>query len=300
MRTEQPNTGLFMISSDTFQESYWYPVIRRFLKHKLAFTGLMLILGLILVAILAPYLSPYSPYEMNVTAFSAPPSADHWLGTDSVGRDILSRLIYASRISLAVGIGSVALNVIIGVLLGSTAGFLGGGVDSVIMRITEMLLSFPPLMIILVLVSLLGPGLFNIILVLGLLSWPRICRLIRAEVISIKNQEYITAAKAIGSRDLRILFIHLIPNAFPPVLVAATFGAARAIIIEASLSFLGMGVQPPTASWGNMLNDAQSMGVLSSMPWIWVPPGVLIVIVVLSINFVGDGMRDALDPKLRS
>lgn len=286
--------------NDFLKQSYWGPIVRRFLKHRLALIGLVILAVLIIIAVFAPYIAPYDPYKMDVTSFSAGPSELHLLGTDSVGRDILSRLIFAARISLTVGIASVMLNVIIGVLLGGTAGFFGGWIDSVIMRITEMILSFPPLMIILVLVSLLGPGLINVIFVLGFLGWPRICRLIRAEVMRVKQQEYITAARAVGTPDFRILFLHLIPNAFPPVLVAATFGAARAIIIEASLSFLGMGVQPPTASWGNLLSDAQSMGVLGSMPWIWLPPGVMIVIAVLSINFVGDGMRDALDPKLRN
>jgi len=285
---------------DTIQESYWGPIIKRLFKHKLALLGIILLSVLILVAFLAPIIATHDPFKMDVTSFSAAPSINHYLGTDSVGRDILSRLIYASRVSLLVGIGSVLLNVIVGVTLGGLAGYIGGWVDSIVMRITEMILSFPPLMIILVLVSFLGPGLFNVILVLGLLGWPRICRLIRAEIMRIKQSEYIMAANAIGTPSYKILIFHLLPNAFPSVLVAATFGAARAIILEASLSFLGMGVQPPTASWGNLLSDAQSMGVLGSMPWIWIPPGVMIVIAVLSINFVGDGLRDALDPKMRS
>lgn len=305
MSSEKKNTGPINenkkgVFENFIQESYWGPIFKRFFKHKLALTGIIVLIILILIAIFAPSLAPYDPFKMDVTSFSAAPSDKHILGTDSVGRDILSRLIFASRVSLLVGIGSVLLNVFIGVILGSLAGYLGGWVDSVIMRITEMILSFPPLMIILVLVSLLGPGLINVIFVLGFLGWPRICRLIRAEVLKIKENEYILAAYALGTPDYRILIFHLIPNAFPPVLVAATFGAARAIIIEASLSFLGMGVQPPTASWGNLLSDAQSMGVLGSMPWIWIPPGIMIVIAVLSINFVGDGLRDALDPKMRS
>ncbi len=281
------------------QRGYWGTVLRRFLRHRLAVTGLILLLLLVFAAIAAPWLSPYNPYEMDVMAFGAPPSPDHLLGTDSVGRDVLSRVLHASRVSLLVGLGAVTLNVVIGVLLGSVAGYAGRRIDSVIMRFTDMMLSFPPLMIILVLVSILGPGLANVVLVLGLLGWPRICRLIRAEMLRLKEQEFITAATALGVPGPRILFRHLIPNAFPPVLVAATFGTAQAIIIEASLSFLGMGVQPPTASWGNLLTDAQSMGVLGSMPWLWIPPGLFIVTAVLSINFLGDGMRDALDPRLR-
>ena len=279
--------------------SYWGIVVRRFVRHKLAFTGFVILALLVLAAIFAPWLSPHGPYDMDIEAFGAPPSWNHPLGTDSVGRDILSRLLHASRVSLAVGIGSVLLNVSVGVLLGGIAGYLGGLADSIIMRITEMILSFPPLMIILVLVSILGPSLFNVVLVLGLLGWPQICRLVRAEVLRLKEMEFVTAAKALGIPDQRILLRHLVPNAFPPVLVAATFGTAQAIIAEASLSFLGMGVQPPTASWGNMLTDAQSIGVLGSMPWLWLPAGLLIVVAALSINFVGDGLRDALDPRLK-
>lgn len=279
--------------------SYWGMVLRRFLRHRLAVWSLIIFMLLVIVAVAAPWLAPHDPYEMDVMAFGAPPSANHLLGTDSIGRDILSRLLYASRVSLLVGVGAVTLNVLIGVFLGGIAGYAGKRIDSIIMRFTDMMLSFPPLMIILVLVSILGPGLMNVVLVLGLLGWPRICRLIRAEVLRLKEQEFISAAIVLGVGESRILWRHLIPNAFPPVLVAATFGTAQAIIIEASLSFLGMGVQPPTASWGNLMTDAQSMGVLGSMPWLWLPPGILLVIAVLSINFLGDGLRDALDPRLK-
>ncbi|BAS27997.1 oligopeptide ABC transporter permease [Limnochorda pilosa] len=279
-------------------DSYWAMVVRRFLRHRLAVTGLAVLALVALSALLAPWIAPHDPHAMDVMAFSAPPSGRHLLGTDAVGRDVLSRLLYAARVSLSVGAGAVLLNVLVGIVLGGLAGYLGGRVDSAIMRFTDMVLSFPPLMIILVLVSVLGPSLTNVILVLGLLGWPQICRLVRAEILRLREQEYIVAARALGIPDRRILLRHLVPNSFPPVLVAATFGAAQAIIQEASLSFLGMGVQPPTASWGNMLTDAQSMGVLGSMPWLWLPPGMMIVVAVLSINFVGDGLRDALDPRL--
>jgi len=280
-------------------DSYWALVVRRFLRHRLAVTGLVVLILMSLAALAAPLLAPHDPNAMDLFAFSAPPSVEHPLGTDSLGRDVLSRLLFASRISLSVGLGATLINVVVGVLLGGLAGYLGGKVDSAIMRFTDMILSFPPLMIILVLVSVLGPSLMNVILVLGLLGWPQICRLVRAEILKLKEQDFIQAARALGVPDGRILLRHLIPNAFPPVLVAATFGAAQAIIQEASLSFLGMGVQPPTASWGNLLTDAQSMGVLGSMPWLWLPPGLMIVVAVLSINFVGDGLRDALDPRLK-
>lgn len=290
--------GLVRAVARPASDSYWAMVARRFLRHRLAVTGLVILVVMVLAAIFAPGLAPHDPNSMDVFAFSAPPSEEHPLGTDSLGRDVLSRLLYASRISLSVGLGATLLNVLVGVLLGGIAGYLGGKVDSAIMRFTDMILSFPPLMIILVLVSVLGPSLINVILVLGLLGWPQICRLVRAEILKLKQQEFIMAARALGVPDRRILLRHLVPNTFPPVLVTATFGAAQAIIQEASLSFLGMGVQPPTASWGNLLTDAQSMGVLGSMPWLWLPPGLMIVVAVLSINFVGDGLRDALDPRL--
>lgn len=290
--------GLVRGGARSAPDTYWAMVARRFMRHRLAVTGLVVLSLMVLGAILAPVLSPHDPNAMDLFAFAAPPSAEHPLGTDSLGRDVLSRLLYASRISLTVGLGVTLINVAVGVFLGGIAGYVGGKVDSVIMRFTDMILSFPPLMIILVLVSVLGPSLVNVILVLGLLGWPQVCRLVRAEILKLKEQEFIMAARALGVPDRRILLRHLVPNTFPPVLVAATFGAAQAIIQEASLSFLGMGVQPPTASWGNLLTDAQSMGVLGSMPWLWIPPGLMIVVAVLSINFVGDGLRDALDPRL--
>ncbi|MEW6047755.1 MAG: ABC transporter permease, partial [Bacillota bacterium] len=256
-------------------QSSWALALRRFVRHRLAVAGVV-VLGLLTVsAVGAPLFAPYDPTALDPMAFGAPPSAAHLLGTDMVGRDVLSRLLYASRVSLLVGVASVGINVALGTLVGGAAGFAGGFVDSALMRLTDVVLSFPSLMLILVLVAILGPGLNNVILVLGLLGWPQIARLVRAEVLRLKGQEFVAAAQAIGVPDGRILFRHLLPNAFPPVLVAATFGTAQAIIAEASLSFLGMGVQPPTPSWGNLLTDAQSMAVLQGMPWLWAPAGLL-------------------------
>ncbi|WP_324716868.1 oligopeptide ABC transporter permease [Carboxydochorda subterranea] len=280
-------------------ESFGAVAARRFLRHRPAVASLVVLLLIALAAALAPALSPHDPYALDPTAFGAPPSAAHPFGTDAVGRDVLSRLLYASRVSLLVGVSAVAINVVLGTLLGGIAGWAGGAVDAAIMRVTDMVLAFPLLMLILVLVSVLGPGLTNVVLVLGLLGWPQVARLVRAEVLRLKQQEFVTAARAIGCRGPRILFLHLLPNAFAPVLVTATFLTAQAIVIEASLSFLGMGVQPPTPSWGNLLTDAQSMAVLEQMPWLWAPAGALTVLAVLSINFVGDGLRDALDPRLK-
>lgn len=276
--------------------SYTRLVIQRFLKHRLAVIGLIVMIVISLVAIFAPLIAPKSPYEIHAS-FGAPPSAEFWLGTDQVGRDVFSRLIYASRVSLLVGIGAVVIYTVIGTILGAISGYFGGWVDMLFMRITDVFMSFPNLMVILVVVSILGPSLMNIILILGLLGWPAVARLARGSVLALKEVDFVKSGIVIGLSTPRILFNHIMPNAIAPLLVHATFGIAAAIIIEASLSFLGMGVQPPIASWGNMLTDAQSLTVLSSQPWLWIPPGTMIVIAVLAINFVGDGLRDALDPK---
>jgi peptide/nickel transport system permease protein len=226
------------------------------------------------------------------------PSSGHPLGSDLVGRDVLSRLIYGSRVSLSVGLGAVAIYVMIGMVLGCVAGYFGGWVDMLISRLIDAVLSFPVLMLILVIVGVLGPSLFNIMLVLGLLGWPEVARIVRGQTLAVREELYVLSSEAAGAGSRRIIVKDILPNITSPLIVNATFGVARAILIEAGLSFLGMGVQPPTASWGNMLNDAQSLSILETMPWMWVPPGLMIFIATISINFVGDGLRDALDPKL--
>lgn len=278
------------------EESYLKMITKRFFKHKLAVAGLVVFLIIALTAIFAPVIAPADPNEITGD-FGVEPSEDYLLGTDLVSRDVASRLIYASRVSLAVGIGAVAIYVVIGTVLGALAGFFGKWVDMVIMRLTDIFMSFPYLMVILVLVSIMGPSLYNIIIVLGLLGWPGIARIVRGSVLSIKEMDYVKAGIALGYSTPKIVFQHILPNCLAPILVNATFGIASAIIMEASLSFLGMGVQPPTASWGNMLTEAQSLTVLSTQPWLWVPPGLMILLAVLAINFIGDGLRDALDPK---
>lgn len=277
------------------QESYARMVLRRFCRHKLAVAGAVFLAIVVICALLAPWIAPYDPVQIQ-DAFGAAPSAKYLLGTDQSGRDVLSRLIYASRVSLLVGVASTGIAMVIGVVLGLVSGYFGGWMDMLLMRITDMVMAFPYIMLILVVASLVGPGMWNIIFILGFLNWPGVARLVRGNVLSIKESNYIKAAKVSGLSTPRILFGQILPNTVAPILVNATSGIALAILDEAALSFLSMGVQPPAASWGNMLNGAQSLTILTSQPWLWLPPGLAIVLTVLSINFMGDALRDALDP----
>lgn len=276
--------------------SYRSLVIKKFMKHKLAVIGVGLLAILVVLALLAPVIAPYNPDEIG-GAFSAPPNTQHWLGTDSIGRDVLSRVIFGARISFLVGFSSVGIGLFIGILLGLISGYLGGWIDMLIMRITDIVMSFPYIMLILVIAGIIGPGLLNIILILGFLNWPSVARLVRGNVLAIKETDYVKAGIVQGFRTRRILFSEILPNTIAPIIIFATSGIAWAILDEAALSFLGFGVQPPTASWGNMLNGAQSLTILTSKPWLWLPPGIAIVLTVLSINFIGDALRDAFDPK---
>jgi peptide/nickel transport system permease protein len=274
-------------------------VWRRFRRHRLAMIGTMTLILIAAASIGAPVIAGYSPTAIDLRATRDPPSREHPLGTDAGGRDVFSRLLYAGRVSLSVGLVAVSIYTAIGVALGGIAGFHGGGVDAAIMRVADVVLSFPALIIVITMVSVLGPSIYNVMLAIGLLGWPPIARLMRADLLSLREREFIVAARALGLSSGRIIVRHLLPNALAPIIVAATFGVANAILLEAGLSFLGLGVQPPTPSWGNMLTDAQSISILESMPWLWLPPGLMIAIAVLSINFIGDGLRDGLDPRAR-
>jgi peptide/nickel transport system permease protein len=268
------------------------------LRHRLAVAGAVLIVALALVAVFAPQVATHDPYRVDLLAVRQGPSATHLLGTDEAGRDVLSRVVFGTRVSLSVGLVAVTIYTVIGTVLGSISGYYGGAVDNAIQRLTDTVMCFPGLIIIIAAVAIVGPSIYNVMVVIGLLSWPSVCRLVRGQFLSLREQEFVLAARAIGARDRRIIFYHILPNAIAPITVAATFGVAAAILTEAGLSFLGLGVQPPTASWGNMINLAQSAAVLQEMPWLWVPPGIAIALSVLSINFIGDGLRDALDPRL--
>jgi peptide/nickel transport system permease protein len=272
-------------------------VLRRFSRHRLAVFGAVVILLLTLVAIFAPLVAGQDPYRQDYSAIKEPPSREHILGTDALGRDVWARLVYATRVSLSVGLVAVAIYTVIGTVLGSVAGYYGGTPDAVIMRITDIVMCFPLLIIIITVVALVGASLFNIMAVIGLIAWPSICRLVRGQFLSLREQDFITAAHCLGVQSRRVIGSHLLPNCVGPITVAATFGMAGAILTEASLSFLGLGVPPPEPSWGQMLADAQKLSILAGMPWLWVPPGVMIALTVLCVNFVGDGLRDALDPQ---
>ncbi len=242
-------------------------------------------------------LTPYSPIALDLRAIRKPPTAAHLLGTDGTGRDVLTRIFYAGRISLSVGLVSVSISMIIGIIIGSIAGYKGGKVDMFLMRLTDMFMTFPSLVIIITVAAAMGPSVYNAMLVIGLLTWPSIARLVRGQFLTLREQQFVRAARSIGVSDRDLVFKHIFPNTISSIAVAVTFGVASAILLEASLSFLGLGVQAPTPSWGNMLRDAQSLNILEDMPWMWLPPGLMIALAVLSINFIGDGLRDALDPR---
>jgi peptide/nickel transport system permease protein len=283
----------------TKEESMSRRLLRRFFHHRLAVFGAVVVIILILMAVFAPIIASQDPYHQDYSALKNPPTREHLLGTDTLGRDVWARLVYATRVSLSVGLVAVAIYTVIGTVLGSIAGFAGGVVDSLIMRATDVVMCFPLLIIIITVVAMVGPSLYNIMAVIGLIAWPSIARLVRGQFLSLREQEFITAARCLGIPSGRIIRQHMLPNVVGPITVAATFGMAGAILTEASLSFLGLGVPPPEASWGQMLTDAQKLSVLSDMPWLWIPPGVMIALTVLCVNFVGDGLRDALDPRMQ-
>ena len=276
-------------------ESYLHTVWRRFTYHKVGFVSLWIVLAIVALAVLAPIIDPYDPNAIN-PEFSAAPSAKHLLGTDAIGRDMFSRLLYGTRVSLLVGALSTLLATAIGTVLGLVAGYFGGAADMIIMRITDTVMSFPYILLILVASVIFSPGMWNIILILGFVDWPGVARLVRGNVMEIRNADYVQAARIEGMPGRYILFSEILPDAMAPILVFATSVMAISILDEAALSFLGMGVQPPQASLGNLLNGAESISVLTGMPWLWVSPGVVIIVLVICTNFIGDALRDAVDP----
>jgi peptide/nickel transport system permease protein len=270
----------------------------RLFKDKLAVIGLAIVLSFFALSILTPYIAPYDPSIIDVDNILAAPSPHHIFGTDDLGRDVFTRMLFGAGISLKVGFVAVGIATLIGVLLGAIAGYYGGLTDIVIMRFVDIMLCFPSFFLILAVIAFLEPSIFNIMAVIGLTSWMGITRLVRAEFLSLKERDFVLAEKAMGASSPRIIFIHILPNAMAPVLVSATLGVASAVLIESALSFLGIGVQPPTPSWGNILTIGQS--TLGVAWWLSFFPGMAILVTVLGYNLLGEGIRDAIDPRLRS
>lgn len=273
--------------------SFW----RRYARHRLALAAAIFLALMSLATLAAPLLSPYDPEAMNLEAARQRPSLEHPLGTDRLGRDQATRVLYGGRVSITVALLAVAISTTLGTLLGMLSGFYGGFVDTFIMRATDVFLAFPLLLLLIVMVTILGPSAANVVVVIGLFNWMATARLVRGQVLSIKNEQYVEAAVASGARARRIVTRHVLPNTVAPIVVVSTLGVASAMLTEAALSFLGLGIQPPTPTWGNMLNAAQQLQVLAQEPWVWLGPGLAITLTVLSVNFMGDGLRDALDPR---
>jgi peptide/nickel transport system permease protein len=270
---------------------YW----ERLKSNKLALSGLCIIAFLTLVAILAPYVAPYDPIEQNLAERLQKPSMKHLFGTDELGRDVFSRVIYGTRISLTVGIISVGIGITIGTILGLIAGYFGGIADTAIMRFVDIMLCFPRFFLILMVIAFLEPNIYNVMAVIGLTSWPGVCRLVRAECLSIREREFVQAAKILGLPARRILFVHILPNIVAPIIVSAILGVGNAILVESGLSFLGLGVQPPTPSWGNILTAGKDY--IHFAWWLSFFPGMAISLTVLSYNLLGEGLRDVFDPR---
>ena len=266
-------------------------------KNRLALTGGAIVLVLALMAAAAPLVSPHDPHKPDVKRILEPPSMRHWLGTDQIGRDVLSRMLYGARVSLAVGFVSVGIATAIGIALGAGAGYHGGPVDGAVMRLVDLMLVFPRFFLLLAVLAFLKPSIWTIMVVIGLTGWMGLARLVRAEFLALKEREFVIWSQSIGASAFRIIWRHILPNAMGPVLVAMTLGIPAAILTESGLSFLGLGVRPPYATWGNILNEGKE--VIELAWWLSVYPGLAILVTVLSYNLLGEGIRDALDPRLR-
>lgn len=273
-------------------------IIAKFFQNKLAVVGLILLTIIIGAAVFAPLLTPHDPDFQNLRNRLAAPGAEFWLGTDHLGRDIFSRILYGGRVSLTVGFISMIGAVFIGTTVGATAGYFGGKVDAFLMRLVDVVISFPNIFLLITLVAVLEPSIDKLILVFALLSWTGTARLVRGEFLSLKSREFVLAARTIGMSNTRIIFGQILPSAMGPVIVAATLAVGNFILAESTLSFLGLGVQPPTATWGNMLTYSQSVTIFRNAVWYPTFPGLMILITVLCFNFIGDGLRDALDPRI--
>ena len=283
-----------MANSTTLTTQQGYQKVRR---NWLAFGGGLLVLGVFVIAILAPWIAPYDPSKIDIKNILVGPSSQHLFGTDDLGRDVLSRMIYGARVSLEVGFVAIGIATLIGILLGAISGYYRGYIDSAIMRAVDIMLSIPTIFLILAVIAILEPSIINIMIIIGLTSWMEPARLIRAEFITLKEREFVIAAHAMGATDGRIIMKHVLPNGLSPILVSATMGIGGAILIESGLSFLGLGVQPPTPSWGSLLSAGKDN--IEIAWWLSAFPGLAILITVLGYNLLGEGIRDALDPRQR-
>lgn len=289
----------FKQKQNIFKSDAW----KRFKKNKLALVGTAVVLIMIVMAILAPVIVQNDPYTSlksetgKIMKNMSPAESGTILGTDLLGRDEFSRLVYAARVSMSVGLVAVGISTVIGILLGSISGYFGGTADMIIMRCVDVVNCFPVMFLIIIVATILKPSIYNVMIIIGLCNWTGTARLVRGEILRVREMEYVQAAISLGANDARIIFSHIIPNVMAPIIVEATMQMARAILTEASLSYLGCGVQLPTASWGNMLNEANNLATLTGRPWQWLPAGACIFMAVLSINFIGDGLRDALDAR---
>lgn len=275
------------------ERASWKTLPIRVARNRAAVAGFAVVLLFLLVAVLAPWLAPYDPGAQALDSGLSGPSRSHWLGQDRLGRDLLSRLVYGARISVAVGLGTVSLSLLIGLLVGSASGFFGGKVDHVLMRLADVLLAFPGILLAIAITSVLGPSLRNVLIALCALGWVGYARLIRGQILKVREMEFVQSARSVGAPPARLLLVHILPNAISPVIVEATFGIARAIVAEAGLSFLGLGVNPPTPSWGAMISEGRHF--LFVAPHLTTVPGLAIMFTVMAFNFLGDGLRDAMD-----
>ena len=274
-------------------------VLKRFLKNKLAVIGLVILTIFVLAAVFAPFITSFDRDSIDLMNIESAPNSLHILGTDELGRDVFTRLLYGGRVSLGVALCATVIQLLIGVSLGCISGFYGKWVDNIVMRVVDTVMCFPFFVIAITIAALFGASVWNIILIIGCLQWTGVSRIVRAKILSLKQSEFIEAARAMGLSSFEIISKHLLPNVLSPTIVNATLNVANGILMEAGISFLGLGVKQPQPSWGNMLSAAQSMRVLQYEWWLWIPTGLLVFLSVLCINFVGDGLRDALDPKMK-
>jgi peptide/nickel transport system permease protein len=282
-----------MSESTSNRHLFW----RRFRRHRAARASLFVLVVLAAACVLAPVIAPYGFDVINLESLRNPPSVSHWMGTDDLGRDVFTRMLFGGRISLLIGVLAAVVGTVLGTLIGATAGFYGGALDNVLMRITDIAYAIPALPLLIVLSSYSGAAVLSMVLILGLLSWMTTARIVRSQVLVIRETEYVEAARSMGARNIEILARHVVPNALGPVIVGATLGVGNAIMTESAMSFLGLGVQPPTPTWGNMLMDSQA--TMATKPWLTLFPGLAILVVVLAVNFIGDGLDDALEGQAR-